>query len=258
MNWFSFKDEIVTLSSIYCAHEELMISNNGKILSTDELVNQEQPLYPIKVEIKINIPSSSNNISVITLTVVIIVTTTYPQESPEISLQSDILKDEFLKELHVKTLEYVSTLIPEQCLFQIVEYIKQLITDAVLTNLKIFKSPSTSSEHQKNKAASLSDSPCHNYISYLITIDHMRNESRYCKMLEKWSKELNVSCTVINCGLHNLYVQLVGDTSDVGQFLKVWKSQNVDVNSRGHPCKERLLSIVNQVMVTHSNSIGYV
>lgn len=75
-------------------------------------------------------------------------------------------------------------------------------------------------------------------------------------MLNKWSKELNVSCTVINCGLHN--VQLVGDTSDVGQFLKLWKSQNVDVDSRGHPYKERLLSIVNQVMVTHSNSIGYV
>lgn len=126
---------------MYCAHEELMRTNNGKILSTDELVNQEQQLYPIKVEIKINILSSSNDISVITLTIIIIITTTYSQESPEINLQSDILKDEFLKELHKKTLEYVSISIPEQCLFQIVEFIKQLTTDAVLTNLKIFKSP---------------------------------------------------------------------------------------------------------------------
>lgn len=61
-----------------------------------------------------------------------------------------------------------------------------------------------------------------------------------------------------NCSLGNFYVQLVAGASDVGQFLKLRKSQNNGVDSTGHPFKERLMSIVGHVVVTNSNPIGYV
>lgn len=128
-----------------------------------------------------------------------------------------------------KDIEDKNKLIPERCLFQIVEYTKQLISDAILPNLEIFKSLGTFSEHLENEATSLSDSSYHNHMSYLI-IDHICNESCCCKIIKKLSKELNISCNMVNCSLHNLYVELVRDGSDVGQFLKLWKSQNIDVD----------------------------
>ena len=59
--------------------------------------------------------------------------------------------------------------------------------------------------------------------------------------------ELGANCAVFNCGIHNVYVQLIGETKPMDVFMKRWKSQCMDVDSHGRPCKERLMNILAQI-----------
>ena len=74
----------------------------------------------------------------------------------------------------------------------------------------------------------------------------MRNETLYIGHLRKWTNELSVFCQIVNAGPHHVYVLLKGSMEDIREFLKIWKSQSVDVDKRGRPCKEKLMTILYQ------------
>ena len=84
----------------------------------------------------------------------------------------------------------------------------------------------------------------------IAKLDHMRNEQKYLKLLNSWAKELTLSGKVLHTGPHSIYVVIVGtnDSGDasVSEFLKRWKTQNVDIDSQGRLCKEKLLSVLCQ------------
>jgi len=88
---------------------------------------------------------------------------------------------------------------------------------------------------------------CHGAIENWIAIvklDHMRNKQKYLKHLRKWSAELNVGCSVLILKAVKYVVVLTGSKCDVDQFLVNWKTQCVDVDSKGKPCKEKLMSVL--------------
>lgn len=79
-----------------------------------------------------------------------------------------------------------------------------------------------------------------------IILDHINDTKKYFKALEKWSQQLQLSCLVFaksptgEKGDRTRHVVLVIQSQDENsEFLKRLKTENVDVNLAGKPCKER-------------------
>lgn len=77
----------------------------------------------------------------------------------------------------------------------------------------------------------------------VLKVDHMRNRQKYLKHLKKWSEELGVGVSLFILKGTRYVVLLEGDKGDVDQYLVNWKTQCVDVDSKGKPCKEKMLTI---------------
>jgi hypothetical protein len=43
-----------------------------------------------------------------------------------------------------------------------------------------------------------------------------------------------------------IVIAIVGDTNQVGQFLKRWRTSRVDVDSKGKPCLERMMTVLTE------------
>ena len=77
----------------------------------------------------------------------------------------------------------------------------------------------------------------------IVKLDHMRNRQKYCKHLKKWSSDLGVGVSVFVLKEVRFAVVLRGDRREVDQFLVNWKTQCVDVDAKGKPCKEKLMTV---------------
>eukprot|EP00747_Dinoflagellata_sp_TGD_P170840 gnl/TRDRNA2_/TRDRNA2_203455_c0_seq1.p1 gnl/TRDRNA2_/TRDRNA2_203455_c0~~gnl/TRDRNA2_/TRDRNA2_203455_c0_seq1.p1 ORF type:complete len:252 (+),score=17.99 gnl/TRDRNA2_/TRDRNA2_203455_c0_seq1:110-865(+) len=84
----------------------------------------------------------------------------------------------------------------------------------------------------------------------LLHLDHMNDHKGYSKTLTRWASQLKLSGVIflpVACTPRPRHVFVVLDADSPGQisdFLKRLRTQNVDVNSRGQPCKERMSSVV--------------
>jgi len=87
----------------------------------------------------------------------------------------------------------------------------------------------------------------------IVKIDHMRKSGSYTKTLESWSKELGlVTLVVMSCD-QGITLLSQGDKCQVTKFLLNWKTTNIDVDSRGKPCKERMIQILHREKVEDTN-----
>ena len=84
----------------------------------------------------------------------------------------------------------------------------------------------------------------------VIKIDHMRNSADYVKTLEKWCEQLGVQAVLLISGDQGLVFILEGQKSNTAHFIINWKTTNIDVDIRGKPCKERMITIL------HRSSLG--
>lgn len=90
----------------------------------------------------------------------------------------------------------------------------------------------------------------------LIHVDHMNDPKGYRKWLQKTAKE--TSCQLLLKQVYpnedyskrpRIFVGIVGHSSDVSNFLKRWRTSRVDVDSRGKPCLERMMTVLMQCLV---------
>ena len=72
----------------------------------------------------------------------------------------------------------------------------------------------------------------------------MRSKAKYLKALQAWASELSIHGKIVDKGRHSIVSALVGREKDITEFLKRWKSEKVDVDSRGKPCKERMMEVL--------------
>lgn len=77
----------------------------------------------------------------------------------------------------------------------------------------------------------------------------MRSEQKYFKLLNSWAKELGVTGKVVKSGPHNITVVLLGKSRAIEEFVRRWKTQNVDIDSHGRPCKEKMITVLCQQML---------
>ena len=85
----------------------------------------------------------------------------------------------------------------------------------------------------------------------LLHFDHMNDYRGYTKLLQKWCAQLRLGGVIflsLHCEPRPRHIFAVLDSpatmGGTGEFLTRLRSQNVDVNMRGQPCKERMATVV--------------
>ena len=107
----------------------------------------------------------------------------------------------------------------------------------------------------------------------LLHIDHMNDEKGYCKWIQKSCKSVNCNFLIKKCHPNNydsdknnknnnkkkpiIIVCLWGDIDSVKQVLKRWRTSRVDVDSRGNPCLERMMSVITEGMLNDKTDEDY-
>lgn len=79
----------------------------------------------------------------------------------------------------------------------------------------------------------------------LIQLDHMRSKSKYTKIIKNWSKNFNLSGRLIFCQ-KLILILLLGYRENLKAYLVQHKTACVDVDSRGHSCKERMMTVLTE------------
>jgi hypothetical protein len=83
----------------------------------------------------------------------------------------------------------------------------------------------------------------------LFTLDHMRNKASYSKKISKWCEEYNINGRLFFTP-KRIFILLEGDKNSIKEWTRLMKTTNVDVDSKGRPCKERLLTTIQEGVLT--------
>ena len=88
----------------------------------------------------------------------------------------------------------------------------------------------------------------------LLHFDHMNDYKGYTKLLQKWCTQLRLGGVIflsLHCDPRPRHIFAVLDSPTVmggtSEFLTRLRTQNVDVNMRGQPCKERMSTVVTDL-----------
>jgi hypothetical protein len=69
----------------------------------------------------------------------------------------------------------------------------------------------------------------------------MRAKSNYIRILRSWMDELGINGFLVFCGMWILMI-VEGRCESIRTYLVRHRTVNIDVDSRGQPCKERLMT----------------
>ena len=251
MTWIDLKEELLVLSSVYCGDRELVVYPE---------CSGDHPSFPVKLTLTIPVQECA---PVITLVIELTILDSYPTTPPTIKLSSSHFDTACLTRHEQITRDYASSLVPQPSLLNVITHVRETVQDDITSNsaalsdhssvAELFSRGQTCYESSTQTTATLSTvSPSLTTSSTspmncsLVKIDHMRSETHYLRLLRKWADDLNVFCRVANAGPHRIFTLLKGTKEDVSDFLKRWKTSPVDVDKRGRPCKEKLLTILYQ------------
>ena len=95
-----------------------------------------------------------------------------------------------------------------------------------------------------NLSAKIDDDKTEATFICIIQLEHMRDKRNYIKTIEAWSNELGIHGAVIFYGKLKVLIVLLGTEVGIKSFNQNLKTQNVDIDSRGRPCKEKLSKIL--------------
>ncbi|GAB4819828.1 hypothetical protein N2152v2_006874 [Parachlorella kessleri] len=84
----------------------------------------------------------------------------------------------------------------------------------------------------------------------VLKLDHMQDRRGYCRAVRRWCGELALTGRLILAG-SLVCVVLEGAPDDVRECLARWRTRCVDVDSKGRPCKERLMTVVYEESRSH-------
>ncbi|XP_032776471.2 RWD domain-containing protein 3 isoform X1 [Daphnia magna] len=225
-------DEIQALSAILCEDQEFQVQS----------IDEKEVMLMIH-------PHQIKN-HLITLTVILDIKS-YPVSSPQLSVQSSRLSR---AELHI-----LDTLIKEEAyklqgqvtILSLVEWLVRYCNRYEEKTIPTAESLAGDAEHE---------------YTTIVHLHHIRSKIIYVKTLSQWFRELDLHGVLISYRRwiflmvsgekNNLQVFSVAKTSLIDQlircpwsqlYLKRHRTQNVDIDSVGRPCKERMLTVLGQV-----------
>ncbi|KAI9565794.1 hypothetical protein GHT06_009589 [Daphnia sinensis] len=204
-------DEVQALSAILCADQEFQVQS----------INEKE------VVLVIHPHQIKNNL---TLTVVLDIKS-YPASSPQLSVQSHRLSR---AELHI-----LDTLIKEEAYKLRGQVTVLSLVEWLVRYCKLYE------EKTIPAAESLTGDAEYEY-TVIAHLHHIRSRTIYVKTLSQWFRELNLHGVLIYYRRW-IFLMVSGNKNNLQLYLKRHRTQNVDIDSVGRPCRERLLTVLGQV-----------
>lgn len=285
------KEEVLSLMSICCGEGEFTLNSPHSLTELETLsdfseeTGNSTPL--ISLTVKTVVPICDARAQTVEIHTTFELPKSYPEEAPLIQLSSVDLSTEILVTLQQKARMFAETLRPDPSMFPVLCWLQDSIAELPARSLSCVNCQGNQPQLMCSKAASRqpgnlqSDLTEHNvpgmhepsipevrstvgsslrmnedFTVCIARIDHMRNERRYVKVLNSLAQDLSVSGKILNCGRSHVYVILTSaSVGSLGEFLRRWRTQNVDVDARGRPCKEKLISVLCRQQMDQSEAL---
>lgn len=103
----------------------------------------------------------------------------------------------------------------------------------------------SSNEAKREGPVSSNEAQGEGPVTALLLLDHMRSKVRYTHTILKWATGLALAGCLLFVGKF-IFIVLQGPAANVKEYIKLQRSSNVDVDSRGKKCKERMMSVLHQ------------
>lgn len=234
-------DEILALKSIFCNPGEFDLLNPSFLEALEEsrgpisfkiavkCTAEQQPKDGAKSSEKKSSESSIVNF-VVEMTVTLQLS--YPKSLPEISLSCTEMSKKKLFSMRDKMIEYATDM-------------RTSSTEPIIMDLAIWLQENAGLFCNKPPLSSTRNNSTAENTILLLKLDHMRNKNRYIKTITRWVDELKMNGRVFFVG-YLIFILLTGETENVRDYLRRHKTCNVDIDSSGKPCKERMMNVLTQ------------
>ncbi len=80
----------------------------------------------------------------------------------------------------------------------------------------------------------------------LLRLDHMRRPKPYTRLICQWALSLNISGFLLFCNHLIIIFLSAKHPQDIARYLQLHRTQTVDVDSQGRPCREKMLTVLLQ------------
>ncbi|XP_076812181.1 RWD domain-containing protein 3-like [Clavelina lepadiformis] len=205
-------DELKVLASIYC--------KDGEFLLDEESYGLGELSFTVNLEDVGKMISFSCQLN-----------KDYPTSLPILHVSRPTLKRSEFESFRKDLTAFLETnsLINQPMLTELIEWVRRHVANY------------ETSSHQL--AAEMKQLPTAS--THLLQLDHMRSKSKYISLLRTWAKDLNLTGGVLF--IHNMiFILLHGQKCYVKKFIMQLRTQKVDVDSSGRPCKERMLKVIGE------------
>ncbi|KAL4635926.1 RWD domain-containing protein 3 isoform X2 [Arapaima gigas] len=210
-------EEIAALAAIYC--------DAGQFVWTQRS-DTEGHIFRIQIPV-------GESLGQKTVSLVFHLPPEYPLHEPGISVSCEQLTRKQCEDIRQRLLTQASALVPEPMVHELVLWVQQ--------NMDIV----TSVERSSGPSSTLGLSKLHGSDTtwtILLLIDHMRAKSKYIKVIEKWTQDLELTGRLFLGKL--ILVLLQGTRRSIKEYLHLHKSVKVDMDSAGKKCKEKMMSVL--------------
>ncbi|XP_041359860.1 RWD domain-containing protein 3-like [Gigantopelta aegis] len=241
------EDEILVLKSIYCLPGEVQVideANGAKEITLNVCKGEFKP----QAKVVFSIPSK------------------YPLATPHISLFSENIDPKNIKHIRYKLYSLAENHKGSPMLMNLIDFLQQelLGVPPVLDNHSAkmrCHAPELSGRSLSEEDGEKSDffngtKYQHEMVStILLYIDHMRAKTKYVKLIEKWVKELELTGRLLFCN-RLILLLLQGESDRLKEYITKHKTSIVDVDSKGHPCKEKMMSVLCNKQLDNQSSFS--
>ncbi|KAM7423535.1 hypothetical protein PAMA_000064 [Pampus argenteus] len=199
-------EELSVLSSIYCGEGEFRLIQQS---AQDGLVVQiNSTVGGLDVSLLFNLHLR------------------YPSCPPDVSVSSTGLSRSQCRVIRQKLLDQAAALPPEPMVHQLVEWLQGV---EVAEDCRGGEEEVRESDKEEEWTA-------------VLSLDHIRSQSRYTGLLERWSRQLQLTVRLL-LGPRILVI-LQGARANIKEFCRLLKTAKVDVDSSGKKCKERMMKVL--------------
>lgn len=229
-------DEILALKSIFSNPGEFYLINPSSLEDTEETQGPISFKIAVKCYPEQDLTgvanSSENDTATFSFAVEMTVSLPpdYPGTLPDISLSCMGMTKKSLSSLKSNLIEYATSLLTTS-------------SDAIIMDLTIWLQENARSFLDKLELNSNRKMPTASKSILLLRLDHMRNKSRYTRTIARWVDELKLSGRIFFAG-YLIFLLLTGTAESVKEYLRRHKTCNVDFDSSGKPCKEKMMNIL--------------
>ena len=163
----------------------------------------------------------------------------YPKEVQNISLKSTNFTNSQLKEMKSELWKYLEQLLVENDGQQPI--IMDLIQWTKDNHYKFLQQSSNSSSLVAQQRGDTQNAELSNCV--VLKLDHMHSKQKYTKLIVKFANEFVLSGRLLFYG-KMIWIILYGKSKNIKEYLKWHRTANVDVDSSGRPCKERMMTVL--------------